>query len=265
MREIKDKVLYILIFVLILVIIFFHLKNQAIQRDMLEKIRESNARIIQMDKLKKESDGQYSKLVDYYSTQKDMMAEITQKNKELSKLIKSQGERILMLNSSIISLEGSVNSGDIAVDELDSNVIHLSMKYPDSDDPFINWKGRIFRDSKTYSGEWNFGKLPIEIILTETDRGLWKSRLVGPDWLKVDSINVKSLPASSFSPKDEYRKVGFILGGGYLQSINQQSQNSLMISAGAYYLNHQVVLNGTSIGQIGVSYLYRFNSKKKQK
>ncbi len=232
---------------------------------MLEKMKESNKTIISMDRTQKESDGRYTKLVDYYSTQKDLMNEVKDRNKELSKIIKDQGERILMLNKSIISLEGSINTGDVSVDERDSSIINLSMQYPNSGESFINWDGKISTKTNTYSGEWKFGKLPIEILLTETERGLWKSRLIGPDWLQVDSINVKSMETESFSQKPEDRKFGFILGGGYYQSINQNNQNSLVISGGAYYLNHQLLLNGTSLGQVGVSYLYRFNSKKKRK
>jgi predicted RND superfamily exporter protein len=265
MKNLKDKILYVLIFVLILIIIFFHWKNQSIQNDMLDKLRESNRTIIEMDKTQKEADGRYAKLVNYYSNQNEMMQSIGEKNKELSKLLKSQGEKILMLNESIISLEGSVNSGDISFEGPDSNIINLSMKYPDSDDPFINWNGKIFTDKSTYSGEWKFGKLPIEILLTETDRGLWKSRIIGPDWLKVDSINVKSLPPKDFSSEEEFRKFGLIFGGGYLKSINQGTPNALTILAGAYYQNHQLLLNGTSVGHIGLTYQYRLNSKKKKK
>jgi len=265
MKTLKNNILFIIIIILILLVVWFHLKNQRMQADMYNKIQEANKELVKLDKIKKESDGQYSKLVNYFSDQRTLNSDLRDRNKELSKLIKKQGERILMLNNSVISLEGKVSKGDITIEENDSTVINLSLKYPNSSNSFINWDGKIFTTTSSYLGNWSFKSLPIQVIMTETDRGLWKTRLVGPDWLKVDCIEVNSLPPLDFSNVKKERSLGFLLGGGYNKSLNPVINDALSISGGIYFKNHNILLNGTSNSQIGINYIYRFSNKNKNR
>lgn len=266
MNILGDKMEFRLIAGLIIVIIIFHLKNQKIQRDLYNQLQIANKEILKLDTLKKERDGQYAKLVNYFETDKTLKKELADKNKELSELIKDQNERILMLNSSIITLESKITSGQVTVDSTDSSIINLSIKYPDSNDPFINWDGKIFTESNSYLGEWKFGKLPIQVVLTETERGLWNSRLIGPDWLKVDSIEVKSLPPSEFGKKEDVSNFGLTFGGGFLASLNPGQANGVMVGVGAQYKNSSIILNYGSINDfVGVSYYHKIQFNKKRK
>ena len=191
-NRIKDTILYTLIVILILFLIFGAWKSHAERKRLEEIIQEGNKMIVQLDKTTKEGDGQYTKLVNYFNTEKDLNKDLKEQNKELYKLIKEQDEKLLILNNSIISLRGQLDEGFGSINEEDTNKIDIKLNYPNDEDNFITWDGFVNRENAFYKGEWKFGELPLQIIMTETNRGLWKSRLVGPKWLKVDSIEVNS-------------------------------------------------------------------------
>jgi uncharacterized membrane-anchored protein YhcB (DUF1043 family) len=262
MKNIKENLTFIVILILVIVILWMRWENRLAQKKLMEQVNSANKEIIKLDKLKKEGNGQYAKLVNYFSSQKELSNQLSQDNKELSKLLKKQEERLLMINKSIISLEGAVVSGGVTVDPMDTSIINLALTYPNSEEAFINWNGKIFSRTRSYVGEWSFGKLPLQIILTETNRGLWNTRLVGPSWLKVDSMQINSLPPEEIV-QVEYQKIGLLLGGGYFKSFSQTQSDAFSITGGAYIKNHNLLVNLTSVGQVGVNYVYRFNTKKK--
>ena len=135
-----------------------------------------------------------------------MNQQLKEQNKQLYDRLTSQGERLLMINNSIISLRDEISQGDVEPDPIDSNIIKLDLKYPNSSESFINWNGKIDTKNLTYLGEWKFGKLPLQVILTETSNGMWSSKLIGPNWLIVDSMTVNSLPPSEIAKPVEYTK-----------------------------------------------------------
>jgi hypothetical protein len=232
-NKIKDSILYGLIIVLILFLIFGAWKSNNDRRELEKIIQEGNKMVIELDKTTKESDGQYSKLVNYFNSEKDLNQELKKQNKDLYNLIKEQDEKLLVLNNSILSLKGQLD-------------------------------GYVNRENAFYKGEWKFGELPLQVIMTETNRGLWKSRLVGPKWLKVDSIEVNSLPLPI---KKEESNFSLILGGGYINSFNNTIPNAVTIGAGLRFKDHKIIINGTTNQSIGFSYYYNilnFNKKFKR-
>jgi uncharacterized membrane-anchored protein YhcB (DUF1043 family) len=264
MNNLKDKILIGTILGLILVIIFLNFRSQRIQEKMYEQLQFANKEIVKLDTLKKERDGQYAKLVSYFESEKTLKESLREDNKELSKLVEAQNERILMLNQAVVSLEDAISKGEVDIDPTDSTIVKVNLTYPDSENPFINWNGKIFTDNLTYSGKWSFGSLPIEILLTETERGLWKSRLIGPDWLKVDSINVKSLPPSDIADDPNVDNFGILVGGGYMSSLDPNLGRGVSIGFGAQYKNSSLMLNYGSLGNyLGLSYYHRISLNKK--
>jgi hypothetical protein len=263
----QNRVLYGIIIVLILWLIGSDWINKRNQSKMMEQLQEQNKSIVEMDKTTKEKDGQYAKLVYYFDSQKDLMNQLKESNDDLAKTVKKQDERILMLTNTVISMESKMSSGDLAQNEEDSTIFDMSLKYPNSEESFINWDGSIFTKTKTYQGEWTFGSLPLQVVLTETDRGLWKSRLIGPDWLLVDSIQVNSLPPQDFSNLPKPSNWGIYLGGGYVRNFNTNATTTdgLSIGTGVRFKNHNVIINGTTNGTVGFSYYYQFNKLKKKK
>lgn len=264
MNSLKDKILIGIILGLILVIIFIIFRSQRIQEKMYDQLQLANKEIVRLDTLKKERDGQYAKLVSYFESEKTLKESLRKDNKELSKLVESLNERILMFNQTVLSLEDAISKGEVDTDSTDSTVVKVNLTYPDSENPFINWNGRIFTDNLTYSGKWSFGSLPIEILLTETERGLWNSRIIGPSWLKVDSVNVKSLPPSDIADDSNVDNFGLLVGGGYMKSLDPNLGSGISIGFGAQYKNSLLMLNYGSLGNyLGLSYYHRISLNKK--
>lgn len=260
----KDKFNSILLVILLIIIIFLGWRINAIQnaneyaQDALKKS------IIMNDSLTKEADGRYAKLVNYYNTEKDLKEQLKGSNKELYDVIKKESEKILSLTNAIVTLQGVVNEGFGNFDTEDTNKINLALKYPDDKEPFINWKGNVDKRSAFYKGEWSFGKLPLQIVLTEEKRGLWKSRLIGPEWLKVDSMTINSLPGENYDD-NQLKKLQFFLGGGYIKSLSD-GPNAVTVGGGVSYNgHHHLLIQATTNRELGLSYYYNFQKKKKKK
>lgn len=255
------KFLYILILILVLLLIFggWFMINK--QEKLHQEIQLGNKMIVEMDVTTKELDGQYTKLVDYFNTEKELNQLLKNENKKLYQLIKKQNETITMVNNSVLSLKSMVSEGFGEVNVQDTNLIDLTLKYPSESDNFISWDGYVNRNNAFYSGEWKFGRLPLQIILTETERGMWRSRLIGPDWLVVDSMEINSLPIPKLEEEGGF---GLVLGGGYVRSFNPNNNNGISIGAGLRFKRHTLMINGTTNQEVGFNYYYNiFNFRKK--
>jgi uncharacterized membrane-anchored protein YhcB (DUF1043 family) len=175
----KDVIYRVIGAILLCIILMLFLKNCQIQNGADKEIDNLKKSIIASDKLTKEADGRYSKLVDYYASNGDLMKDLKKSNRDLYKTIKNQDERLLSITSSIITLDRKVVQGFAQTDPVDTNKLNLSLKYPDEKDPFIYWDGWVNKNTAAYKGTFSFGKLPIQVVLTEEARGLWKSRIIG--------------------------------------------------------------------------------------
>jgi hypothetical protein len=263
MKELRQNAIFIGVLLLIFLLIESHCENQKLQKDLKDQIAQNHRDILKADRTKKDNDGQYSKLVDFFKTQKELNQQLKEQNKQLYDRLTSQGERLLMINNSIISLRDEISQGDVEPDPIDSNIIKLDLKYPNSSESFINWNGKIDTKNLTYLGEWKFGKLPLQVILTETSNGMWSSKLIGPNWLIVDSMTVNSLPPSEIAKPVEYTKLGWVFGGGYSKSLTD-NQGAISVGGGLYYKNNVLVLNAMSNNYVGLHYYYRFVKEKKK-
>jgi hypothetical protein len=260
-----NRILLIGIGVLAILLMISNCKNTRLQEKMYEEQQAMNKKIVEMDSTTKEKDGQYAKLVNIYNTERDLIKQLRDENKDLSKLIKDQNERLLMINNTVISLQSQIDNGFGQFNPEDSSLIDLELKYPNDTDWFISWDGSIHTGTAHYNGEWKFGKLPLQVVMTETERGIWKSRLIGPDWLLVDSIDVNSIPPEDMGNKPELRNLGFVLGGGYIHSFDKNmTPSAVSLGGGLYFKNHSIILNGTTNRTVGLSYYYRFKSFKKK-
>lgn len=256
-----NKVLHWVILVLVGLLIYQSWVNKREQDRLYDKIQEGNKMILELDELTKESVGQYTKLVNYFNSEKDLKEQLKKENKDLYNLIKEQEEKLLMINSTIISLEGKLSEGFGSINEKDTNLIDLELNYPSNEDNFISWGGVINRNDGFYSGEWKFGELPLEVILTETERGMWRSRLIGPDWLTVKSMEINSLPLPQI---EETPNFGLLVGGGYLNTFDPNGTNGLSVGAGVKFKNHYLMINGTTNREVGFNYYHNiFNFKRK--
>lgn len=263
--EKKDKFYIGMLGALLLVVLFLSWRIGDLKSDNQDTDEEMRKSIIAGASLVKEANGRYSKLVNYYNSEKDLKKELKETNEELYKTIKKQNERILSLTNAVISLQGAVSEGFGHTDPVDSNLINLTLKYPEDKSPFITWGGSVNKNTAHYKGEWSFGKLPLQIVLTEEKRGLWKTRLIGPDWFKCDSLMVNSLPAEEYTEKKE-RKLQFLVGGGYNKSLTPIGPDAISVGGGInVFSNHNIILNINTNKEVGINYYYKFQTFKKRK
>ena len=261
----KDKFYLISIGILILLLIFMAWRIEGIRQNSIGQADELKRSILASNILIKESDGNYSKLVDYYKSEKDLNTELKNSNTDLYKVVKSQGEKILSLTSTVISLKGSVEEGFGKFNPTDSNQIDIALKYPAEKDPFIKWDGFVNKKTAAYHGNWSFGKLPIQIVVTEEKTGLWKHRIVGPEWLLIDSLQVNSLPPDKYVPTVD-RTFQLIVGGNYMKPLKSSTFGCIGIGVGISIASqHNIVFSVNTNQEVGVGYYYKFKALKRNK
>lgn len=260
----KNRFSNILLIVLMLIIIFLAWRISGLQQKSIDDTDKLKQSIIASDRLTKEAEGQYAKLVDYYKSERDLMKEIKADNRNLYNTIKEQDERLLSITKAIVTLDSKVVAGFGKPDPVDTNKINFGLKYPNEKDPFIFWDGWINKQTAAYSGEFKFGKLPLQIVLTEESRGLWKSRLIGPDWLKVDSLQINSIPPTEYQtvvPK----KVQWLVGGTYYRGLSD-SQNGVGVNFGVNLFDrHNIMVGANTFQQVSVGYYFKIKSFKRNK
>jgi len=249
----------IILLIALVLIGFTHCQNQKKAINETKKLRQS---IINSDKLIKEKNGQYAKLVNYYSTQRDLLNNLKEFNSALYKTIKKQDERLLNITSAVITLDKKVVQGFAKPDPIDTNNLILSLKYPNEKDPFVFWDGTINKNTAAYKGIFSFGKLPIKVVLTEESRGLWKSRIVGPEWLKVDSLSILSIPPDEYTPIKN-KNIQFLVGGSYIYALNT-NYHGLGVNIGLnLYDSHNLMIGANTLNQVSLGYLYKIKSFKR--
>lgn len=253
----------ILILSLIGMVIFLTWRISGIRKSINDQTDDLKKSIIVADKVLKESQGQYAKLVNYYNTERDLMKQLKKDNEDLYKTIKKQDEKLLSITSAIITLDRKVVEGFGQPDPIDTNRLNLSLKYPNEKEPFVFWDGWVNKNTAAYRGTFSFGKLPIQIVLTEESRGLWKSRLVGPTWLKVDSLKIVSLPPDEY-PVIKEKKIQWLVGGNYIYGLNSKL-SGIGINFGVNLFNsHNIVLGANTFQQVSAGYLFKIKSFKRK-
>ncbi|CAB4159300.1 hypothetical protein UFOVP699_84 [uncultured Caudovirales phage] len=253
----------VVICIALAVIIFMGWKISSVQKDANKQADDLKKSILALDKLQKEKDGQYSKLVNYFNTERDLLNQLEDQNKDLKNTIKKQDERLLSISNAVITLDAKVVSGFGQIDKKDTNKVNFSLKYPDEKDPFIFWDGWVNRRTAAYGGKFTFGSLPISIVLTEESRGLWKSRLIGPSWLKVDSMTINSIPPVEYAI-EKPKKLQWLVGGSYHMGLNS-APNAVGINFGVNLFDiHSLTVGATTLQQVSFGYLFKIKSFKRK-
>jgi len=252
------------VIIIILLMSWFRFQNLTGQYDA--KIDDLKKSMIASDVLTKEAEGRYAKLVDYYASKADLSKELKAIDKELFNIIQNQDERLLNISKAILSFESKLDSGFGKFNTVDTNQIDIALTYPSKDTPFVKWNGYVNKKTAKYRGDWTFDKLPISIIVTEDANGLWKHRIIGPDWFKVDSFSVKSLPPKEYVPVAE-KKVQFFVGANYLMNLADiRTVGPIGVGLGLNYDHtHKFLLNINTAQQLGFGYYYNFRRYKNKK
>jgi len=231
-----------------------------------KQIDDLKKSIIASDVLTKEAEGRYAKLIDYYANKSDLSNELKKIDKDLFNIVQNQNERLLNISNAILSFESKLDSGIGKMNPLDTNQIDIALAYPSLDSPFVRWNGYVNKKTAKYRGDWLFDKLPISIVVTEDAQGLWKHRIIGPDWFRVDSLSVKSLPPKEYVPAIE-KKLQFFAGVNYAMDLqNIKSMGPIGAGVGVSYNHtHNLLVSFNTAQQLGFGYYYKFKTYKNKK
>lgn len=135
---------------------------------------------------------------------------------DIKKILKQNNERILQFSTAYLHVAAKKDT--VIIYPMDSAQWRFRLTYPDSVSPFIAYDGLI--QSRNIIGNWRSpNPLPITAVLTETSKGVWKSRLIAPEWITVDSIQVRSLPPDKIATK---KKISFVGGVGFGYAFNDK-------------------------------------------
>lgn len=250
--------------VIVGLIVFFLMQgcgDKKHSKDLEKQIENYQKEILKKDSVKKEADGQYAKLVDYFKTEGDLMKELKDQNGDLAKLIKKQDEKLLSISTTVATFKSQMDKG-IKVDMLNNGTeAKFTTIYPGAEsgqDWFIRYDGHLFTQTGKLDGAWTFNKIKFNVILTEQPDGMWKQRIVGPEFLEITDLKVNSLPKKDYVAPTE-KNIHFLLGAGYRTQLNMKS-NAVTLNAGISWKNKVIILTDVSTGQqVGLTIIKRFN------
>jgi hypothetical protein len=259
LTQLKNNLILILVIIVALFLGWNYFKTKSENKQLQEQLIDQQKELIKLDTLKKISDGNYSKLVDFFKTEKELMSDLKSSNIDLYNRVKAGNEKILALNEYFISFKTKFDSGFANLK--DSNTYELNVFYPERSNWFINWNGLLSRTDGKYNGSWNFGQLKFGVTLTEQPNGLYKSNISGPDFLLLDSVKVVSLPPIKVP---QTRNVEFLLGGGYRINLTDSTNKAFVVTSGLQWKNSNILMIDVATDQsITGKFIYKFRSFKK--
>jgi uncharacterized membrane-anchored protein YhcB (DUF1043 family) len=256
----KTKIFTAIIIILVLFLIGMGIKSNIDQRKYKKEINEHKEMIVDNSVTVKEDDGQYAKLVDYFNSAREMNKQLAESNKDLSRQLRKNNEKLLQLSEIVASFENQKDTGYVA--KVNDTTLEMSVFYPNKNDWFINWESQIDLAGQSYHGEWKFGDLNLQATLTETEEGLWNARLAGPDFLTVDSIIVNSLPPEEYVDNKE-RFFNLMVGGQYRYNILTQGHGFVLKGGVELFRNHIIIADIGTDATVGIGYVYKFAPPKK--
>jgi hypothetical protein len=264
MKKLKISPSKILFIVAIAIIVILLLQLNGNKNKSEKELIELRKSIIASDRLTKEADGRYAKLVNYYASESDLKNQLKNLNNDLYNTIKSQDERLMSITDAVITLESELTAGFGSIDTRDTSNVNLALQYPKKGDPFVFWNGKVNRYTAEYNGEFTFGRLPIQIVVTEESRGLWKHRIVGPEWLRVDSLTINSIPPGEYTTVKP-KNLQWLFGGTYNRSFSSNIPSSIGLGVGLSLFNsHNIIFGANSASQVSIGYYYKLKSVKRK-
>ncbi len=238
--------------------IIFYLSRRVITID--NQLVKLQMELIQKDTLLKITEGKYRKVVNTYTSPKDLKEIVRKNSGEISKIIINNKEKVLSNTNVNLTFKGKMDT--IFVTKKDS-LYTFSSFYPKSPDPFIQFDGVLNTNNNKLTENWKFNDVKLNIVLTEKENGLWNTYLDAPEYVKVNSMTINSLPPKEYTPKAEKAKLFNLYGGlGVRSGINtlKNFKDKDITVNGAITIKNKVMvqLNYGTDNKIGTGFLVKF-------
>jgi hypothetical protein len=199
---------------------------------------------IKMDTLKKISDTQYEKLVADTVTKRDMI-----------NILKAMEMDIK--NPKIITrIEYKQKDVEKAMDNVtvQNDSVHIEDYYPSKEKQTLKYTGDISLVSKKGKGKFQFQPQKLDLVVSETDKGIWKATLkTDNEFVEVNSLDVQTLPVAGQKIKNwKY------FGGAKYNTTSDKTTRSYEILGGFRYKKLNVIGSVNTNSQLGVGLMFDF-------
>lgn len=196
-----------------------------------------NKEVLRNDSLVKISDGQYRKYVADTLT-------LSQLKKEIKNLgVKVDNPKTI---TKIVYMPKEVEKQIDGVVVKDS-MIFIEDYYPQKENHFLKYTSKI--NIKTVKGDSKFQFQPkkLNLVVSQTNDGLWQTNIIGDEWLEIASLDVKSLPQETTKIKNWFKFAGL----KYNSSLDKTNQN-LEVLGGFRYKKIGVIGSVNTNSQVGL-------------
>jgi hypothetical protein len=249
----------ILIVALVLIVVFTNVLSKCSanrKEDSLRKVIQESSVLLN------ESEGVYSKVVKDYNSERALVTILQKNTSSLKgaiasalKTIKDRDQTILSLTELTLTYEPL--TVEIPVYRRDTTTLEFETTFP-LEDPFVKMKGSFDLVKETLKVEWIPGTLNLKIVMSETAEGLWESRVIGPAWIKVDNLEINSVPPATYSTASKTKLIRPLIGGG-VSRMSTDNSLSLQVSGGIMIKNSVVLsLNLSTANMVGINFLTTF-------
>lgn len=160
----------------------------------------------------KEDEGRYAALCVELDSEKSMKELAAQKLDSVYQVLSRRHERVIYLQSIIASFKPLRDTIAIPVLLATDSVFDYFATYPpDTSEFFIAHQATFDLKNNTALANWMFNDIRLHVVITENLDKTWTSRLIGPDFLVIDSMEVNTLPPDKINKPPFFR---FVAGAG---------------------------------------------------
>jgi len=197
--------------------------------------------LISRDTLLKISEGKYRKMVNYYSTKKELDKQVKDNSPEIYNHIKDNKERILSNTNIDFTFKPKQETNIISKKD---SIYKFSSFYPARENSFVQYDGELNTNNNKLSEKWSFSNIKLNVVLTQKEDGLWNTYLDAPEFIKVSSLTVNSLPPKEYITKEDKVKAFNFYGGLGVRSdlAKLTSVNKNLTLNGAITFKNKIML-----------------------
>lgn len=166
---------------------------------------------------------------------------------ELRKLAKEvtdlKNRKPIIIEKTVIRPEYIEKEIDGVYVEKDS--VFIEDFYPQKDNPFLEYTNKFSITTQKGASKFKFNPIELTKVVSEGDNGIFRVDFKGPEWLKVESIDIQATPLV----QEKKDKFGILLGIDYGKNINT---NEKFLGLNSYIRYNKVYIGGgaTSNGDI---------------
>lgn len=237
-----NKVLFTIGAVLAVLATFFITSNIK-DRQLEAQKQELRKEILRNDSLVKINDELYSKRVADTAT----IRQLKRLNDSLNLELKNP-KVIVITKLQPKDQEGPIDSVDVSND-----LVTVEDHYPDQDNPFVSYFGRIDLTTKSGEGTFKFRELHLDLGITQNNDGTYSLNTKVPDFMVVNSVDVTSLPMDTEKPDN----FGWLLGVKGNYSFEDQNVGYEIIG-GIRYKKVNIITSANTHKQVGAGLIFEF-------